>query len=1407
MKKPKFFHEFLRIATIAFAFASLFVYATTAGKFSGNPEFSTLIPSQLTNELDSAWDTKMSFLAATQKWDAGTGLITPSAGQNATLYELNYSMLKACSDYYQSIPPFDALRPAASAPIEDQLEYMLKMKRMAKAIVGGMWGQELPDMTYNDYIRIFTNAQCCPAGTFNRTNHGYNFGKCENCGQGYYCIGGTHRERCPGVGASTPTDKSKSLADCSACPEGRYCPSTDQIRLCGAGKWSAAGSTAQSDCVNGAAGFYYPGDGNKIECPAGQYCVSGVATPANCPVGTYSNPGGTGIDSCIPSLCVQDDGASGVHCSNGTRAACPNGFRYINPTDDTTPRTFANVCFECGWEGASAPATPAEETWGVYTTSNRSAFCRNSFDGSALTTLRTNCPAGTWSNPACMVSVASGGYFATGRCPSIYQDCVDCPQGYFCDLDGIWPYDGNHGCPAGFWCPRGTTDFMEQACPSGTWSDTLSGSLSQCTTAKCGAGNWCESGIKGQCAEGYYCPGNGQMNMCVPGYFCPTGSSALNNMCPNNMWSLPGAKSSADCLPTFCDDGYLCGNAQKTLCPAGSVCVAGLDPEDCPVGKYCTSGTTSDGFGSDTKRPAVDCPAGTWSSAGSVRSSDCQASLCGAGNWCDYGDGAVSGKGICPAGFFCNIQTLSGGIQRVVKTICPAGYFCPSNSASATICPSGTWSTAGRIAADECTPCEDGYRCMNGTKSLCPAGSHCQAGITTICPAGHYCEGGDRYAPRACPVGTWATAGEAHQISDCTANLCGLGYYCENGVREQCEQGYTCGNGAKTLCTAGKYCPLGASQGTNCPNGTWSRPGAWLSTNTINGCLTAECGVGYWCDGSSRYPCGDCTSLDDQSTCPSDGEHKSAYCLGDGAKRICPAGSYCKTGEWQPIACPAGTTSPSGSNKASDCTPCPAGTWSESGDGQCVAEKCPDGYYCDGTLTACAPGTICQNGVRTNCPAGEWSGYAKTTCSVAKCRTGFLCDGTGANGRRVCPAGYFCPNSTTQTICPEGRFCPERSQFGSICPAGTFTNSTGKASSTDCIEMDDGRYYPGTCTAGCTNFTSPDNYNCGAGNFCPAGSSAPWMCPEGTWTSSTTLKSESECTACSAGKWSTEGRTSACSDDCEAGRFCPGDKTNPTCPVGKYCVSGSSAPTNCGQEKFRSALGGTSSTDCSNCPAGTSTHGHTGFASCMGCMAGQYCPGNGIANNCEAGKYCVANQSAATNCPNGTWSAPNSGRIEDCLSVNPSNVLASAINTAAGTAGFSVYPTGTCAPFQMQVSILNGGQNLILTLDDDFMSASGGGYSTDCGIYTISELSGSDNFWGAGRGLAVICGNPSTAGNITSSNAQGGNPRWRVFNTDGSTSKISGWNSGGVITFRASARLARFTLNATTRCVQGFTAN
>jgi hypothetical protein len=171
-------------------------------------------------------------------------------------------------------------------------------------------------------------------------------------------------------------------------------------------------------------------------------------------------------------------------------------------------------------------------------------------------------------------------------------------------------------CPAGYYCPEGSTE--PTACPPGTFTDTrglTGGSGSECT----------------ECLSGYFCPLRGATSndlrlsssdfKCYPGFICTGGAMIPNPMveatdggtiCDEGYYCPEGSQSQE-----MCDDGYYNpykGQGSCIICHPGKYCPYDpLDPNsgaqpitafvDCPAGSYCEE---------EASEP-VPCPAGTYS--------------------------------------------------------------------------------------------------------------------------------------------------------------------------------------------------------------------------------------------------------------------------------------------------------------------------------------------------------------------------------------------------------------------------------------------------------------------------------------------------------------------------------------------------------------------------------------------------------------------------------------------------------------------------------------------------------------------------------------------------------------------------------------------------------------------------
>lgn len=229
----------------------------------------------------------------------------------------------------------------------------------------------------------------------------------------------------------------------------------------------------------------------------------------------------------------------------------------------------------------------------------------------------------------------------------------------------------------------------------------------------------------------------------------------------------------------------------------------------------------------------------------------------------------------------------------------------------------------------------------------------------------------------------------------------------------------------------------------------------------------------------------------------------------------------------------------------------------------------------------------------------------------------------------LCPSGQLCPTrATTQTMpCKLGHFCPEGSSVPLACPAGSYSNSTSLASEAECSR-------------------------CTVGHRCQTGSTEPTPCSPGTYSDE---EGATDCTPC------------------EAGSFQPGQSAASceVCRSGFYCVEGSSAPLPCpaGSRTNPDFDVMTSENDCAECDAGTfcptgtdeakpcapgTFSASSGASSCTSCPAGEYQDQDGqqSCQLCPGGFYCAAGSSSPLPCPAGTRTNPDLNVMtsrDDCV--------------------------------------------------------------------------------------------------------------------------------------------------------------
>ena len=1113
-------------------------------------------------------------------------------------------------------------------------------------------------------------SQSCPPGTYNPVAGGRDLSACILCPPGVYCSG-----------------EAKSTAT-GGCDKGYYCPPgsyMSNMLPAAPGNYTLVNQSSQTQCAVGyynpyyaqsaclpcPVGFYCQGLGNSgtlISCPKGSYCPLNSSLPTPCPLATYNpNFDGKSVADCLP--CPQ-----GMYCSI-------EGL--VKPGDGTANSPKCDPGYFCKIS-SNTKAPAALDASGNFGPCPLGSYCPQGISNPIP------CPPGTYSAAPCIYAVTQ---------------CLTCPAGYYCTTGGMTTYDGP--CAPGYFCVAGTrvpkpaTGFCTPGnycpgatgakipCPEGSYQDEFT----QGYCKNCPAGFYCPQGTSSltglNCPTGYYCPVNttsstsnpcpigtynpftnanslSQCILCDPGYYCAgTGLSAKTGQCnagyyctlgsPTNTppSSLPGSPANHG---NTCPLGNYCpvGSAMPILCPGGKYCSTtglAINQGNCNAGYYCRLGSTSNipvnlgvqggeicppGFycvaGSDSPKP---CPVGTYNpNSGTQALSGCY--VCPSGSYCQNA-GITTPTGKCNAGYYCKLAagaTIGYTVPDPYQQICPIGYYCPQGAIDKMACIGGYTDVIGQ---GSCTTCPAGYTCTTTAKTLCQPKLE---NLSFYCPPGV----GARVT---CPAGTYNMLDGTSSMGDCVT--CIPGYYCPVSSTQPkmipCQAGYYCKVGGASVatgdgqCPAGFYCPLGTYNPIPCPAGKFCKVKG-LSDSILTD-TAYDCTAGYICYGQSL------------SAAPTDGITGS----------ICPSGFYCPSGAKAPIACPISTyrTSTGGTSVAS-CSNCLNGKTCPFKGLASPLIDCPAGYYCT------TPGAV---NFTTPCPVGAMC--PKGSVAYTVCPDKFYQNLPGQANCISCPSRSYCLNSGNLAIaslprdCPQGYYCPINTASPLPCPASTFSNRTGLSLVGECDSCIPGYYCQttaltsptGKCNAGyyCTLGAKIPNPNdasgnkCPSGNYCPIGTIIPVPCPPGTYNDLVSQTSIASCVKCPAGYFCPlRGATSM---DLKFGA------PDYYCIAGFRCISGATIPNpNDGVTGYMCAAG-------YYCPIGTTMdilcprgyyNPNPGQSSCLQCPAGKLCSTTGLVTyqNCTAGNYCPVGSTIATPCPAGTYSPfQNLESVDQCVNCDP----------------------------------------------------------------------------------------------------------------------------------------------------------
>lgn len=169
---------------------------------------------------------------------------------------------------------------------------------------------------------------------------------CEQCGLGFFCMGGTHKQPCaPSQTTEGPTAGNQSQCVCMAgtfpqddghcvpCAVSHFKDSSGNVPCskCGPGTFSnTTGATEECECSYGYG--YEDAEAGCIACPAGEYKANvGNLRCDRCSVDKLSMEAATSVLDCLcrPGTTAEGDGcrdcSPGFFCNNGEELRCTSG--------------------------------------------------------------------------------------------------------------------------------------------------------------------------------------------------------------------------------------------------------------------------------------------------------------------------------------------------------------------------------------------------------------------------------------------------------------------------------------------------------------------------------------------------------------------------------------------------------------------------------------------------------------------------------------------------------------------------------------------------------------------------------------------------------------------------------------------------------------------------------------------------------------------------------------------------------------------------------------------------------------------------------------------------------------------------------------------------------------------------
>jgi len=289
-----------------------------------------------------------------------------------------------------------------------------------------------------------------------------------------------------------------------------------------------------------------------------------------------------------------------------------------------------------------------------------------------------------------------------------------------------------------------------------------------------------------------------------------------------------------------------------------------------------------------------------------------------------------------------------------------------------------------------------------------------------------------------------------------------------------------------------------------CPAGTYSSGG-----HTVFSCT--QCTIGNYCPKGSFY---------DGPQCPS-----GYFCPDTKTQYACPRGYFCPAGTVTPISCDTEDTK----DGTFMSVPLTYGRY-DTPSNQIIVTG-PNFNFVDGMVAGLSPlvgflQMVSFASTQASFTPSINQNFSSLGSTLTYHTKAHFCPINSSNAK-LCDAGYYCPDSSSELNCPSGSSCAEGVYKGKQCPAGTYYRAPQISSLLRGQANSDGSHCY-TCPPGITTGVNSTQDGC----IC-ADPSQPWSLEEElclpVCTAGKYIKN-SVCTQCPAGTFTTgTGPHSACS--------------------------------------------------------------------------------------------------------------------------------------------------------------------------------------------------------------------------------------------------------------------------------------